>query len=82
MNAMLLNEFLNALRKLEEQGGRTRAGKDYQPAQVCAGKTRKDFACAIAQQQKEIKALNASLHKVSSELELMKPAPRVVANDQ
>ena len=35
-----------------------------------------------AEQQKEIKALSASLHKVSSQLELMKPAPRVVANDQ
>ena len=49
MNAMLLNEFLKAHRKLEEQ-------------------------------QKEIEALRSQLHKVSNQLELIKPATRVVDN--
>ena len=49
VNAMLLNEFLKAHRKLEEQ-------------------------------QKEIEALRSQLHKVSNQLELIKPATRVVDN--
>jgi hypothetical protein len=46
---MLLNEFLKAHRKLEEQ-------------------------------QKEIEALRSQLQKVSNQLELIKPATRVVDN--
>jgi len=49
VSAMLLNEFLKAHRKLEEQ-------------------------------QKEIEALRSQLHKVSNQLELIKPATRVVDN--
>ena len=49
VNAMLLNEFLKAHRKLEEQ-------------------------------QKEIEALRSQLQKVSNQLELIKPATRVVDN--
>jgi hypothetical protein len=54
VNAMLLNEFLKAHRKVEEQGG------------------------TIAELKKEIEALTAGLQKVSDQLELSKPAPRVV----
>jgi hypothetical protein len=36
----------------------------------------------VAEQQKQIKAFIAGLQKVSNELERMRPAPRVVANDQ
>jgi len=36
----------------------------------------------LAQQQKEIKALSAQIQKVSAQLELSKPAPQTVLNDQ
>jgi hypothetical protein len=58
VNAMLLNEFLKAHRKMEEQGA------------------------TIARQQKQIEALTAGLQKVSAQLELNKPAPQTVLNDQ
>jgi len=36
----------------------------------------------LAQQQKEIKALSGQIQKVSAKLELSKPAPQTVLNDQ
>jgi len=36
----------------------------------------------IARQQKQIEALTASLQKVSAQLELNKPAPQTVVNNQ
>ena len=39
-------------------------------------------AATIANQQKEIEALNAGLQKVSAELELSKPAPQTVLNNR
>ena len=36
----------------------------------------------IANQQKQIEALTAGLQRVSDQLELSKPAPRTVLNDQ
>jgi hypothetical protein len=68
VNAMLLNEFLKAHRKIEEQG-RTIAQQQ------------KDFRSMIAQQEVEIRALASQLQKVSNEIELTKPAPRVVVNN-
>jgi hypothetical protein len=43
---------------------------------------RKDFEAALAQQQKQIEALTAGLQKVSAQLELNKPAPQTVLNNQ
>jgi hypothetical protein len=43
---------------------------------------RKDFEAAIARQQKQIEALTAGLQKVSAQLELSKPAPQTVVNNQ
>ena len=43
---------------------------------------RKDFEAALAQQQKEIEALTAGLQKVSAQLEVSKPAPQTVLNNQ
>jgi Chaperone of endosialidase len=57
VNATLLNEFLKAHRKLEEQQIR------------------------IDQQQKQIDALTATVRKVSDQMQLNKPAPQLVAND-
>ena len=36
----------------------------------------------LAQQQKEIKALSAQIQKVSAQIEVSKPAPRTVGNNQ
>jgi hypothetical protein len=58
VNAMLLNEFQKAHRKIEEQ--RT----------------------MIARQQEQIEALTAGLQKVNDKIELSKPAPQTVLNNQ
>ena len=42
----------------------------------------KDLRATIVQQQKEIEALTTGLQKVSAQLELNKPAPRTVVNNQ
>jgi septal ring factor EnvC (AmiA/AmiB activator) len=74
VNAMLLNEFLKEHRKNEEQG-------------ATITQQRKDFEGAIAQQQREIEALTATvteqaaqIQKVSAQLEASKPAPQMVNN--
>ena len=72
VNAMLLNEFLKEHRKVEEQG--TTIGQ---------------LKVVVADQQKEMKALTASLkeqaaqiQKVSAQLTVDRPAPRVVSAGQ
>jgi hypothetical protein len=101
VNAMLLNEFLKAHRKIEEQGRKDREQeatiaqlkstvaqqqKDFQSAVT---KLQKVFQLTAAQQQAEIKALTASLkeqasqiQKVSAQLEVTKPTPQMVFNNQ
>src|SRR5438477_626899 len=43
---------------------------------------KKDFESKIAEQQKQIEALTAGLQKVSAQLEVSKPAPQTVLNNQ
>ena len=43
---------------------------------------KKDFECKIADQQKQIEALTAGLQKVNAQVELSKPVPRTVVNNQ
>ena len=69
VNVMLLNEFLKEHRTVQE--------------------LKKDFQATVADQQKEIQALTASLkeqasqiQKVSAQLEVSKPAPQTVLNNQ
>ena len=76
VNAMLLNEFLKEHRKVEEQ-------------EATISQLKKEFQTAVAQQQKEIQALTAQLkeqaaqiQKVSAQIEVSKPAPRTVGNNQ
>ena len=96
VNAMLLNEFLKEHRKVEEQDHKIaeqdRRGQ-AQEATIIQLKSalahqQKDFPSALAQQQKEITTLMASLkaqasqiQKVNAQLEVRKPAPRVVADN-
>jgi hypothetical protein len=65
INAMLLNEFLKAHRKIQE----LEASNVQQQRNS-------------AEQQKQIEALTAGLQKVSAQLELGKPKPQMVLNDQ
>jgi len=75
VNAMLLNEFLKEHATVQEHG-------------ETITRQRKDFEAAIAQQQKQIEALTATMkeqasqiQKVSAQLELSKPAPQTVKNN-
>jgi hypothetical protein len=73
VNAMLLNEFLKQHRKVEE----LEAGMAQQ---------QKDFQTAIAQQQKDftarLKEQDSKIQRVSDQVELSKPAPQTVLNNQ
>jgi septal ring factor EnvC (AmiA/AmiB activator) len=76
VNAMLLNEFLKEHRKVQELG-------------TMVAQQRKDFETAMAQQQREIKDLTASLEeqsshiqRVSAQLEVSKPTPQMVVNNR
>jgi len=69
VNAMLLNEFLKEHQKMEK-------------LECAVAKQEKDFKATIAQQQKQVETLTATVQKVSDQLNLSKPAPQVVANDQ
>jgi uncharacterized coiled-coil protein SlyX len=44
--------------------------------------TVQELEATVANQQKQIEALTAGLQKVSAQLELNKPAPQTVANNQ
>jgi len=68
VNAMLLNEFFKEHRTVQEQG-------------ATIAQQRRDFERAIAKQQKQIETLTAGLQKVSVQLELSKPAPQTVLNN-
>src|SRR6266481_2234067 len=68
VNAMLLNEFLKAHRKMEEQ--------EATIAQLKSTVARQETAAA--QQQKQIEALTAGLQKVSAQVEMSRHAPQTV----
>jgi uncharacterized coiled-coil protein SlyX len=70
VNAMLLNEFLKEHRKVEEQQATITELKSSSAKQ----------AATVAQQQKQIEALTATVQKVSDQIALSKPAPQLVAN--
>ncbi len=70
--AMLLNEFLKAHSKVQEQ--------EALIAQVKSNAAKQE--ATIARQQKQIEALAAGLQKVSAQLEISKTAPQVVNNNQ
>jgi hypothetical protein len=77
VNAMLLNEFLKEHRRVEEQQATIAEQKSSANAQR-ATSTKQD--AIIAQQQKQIEALTATVQKVSEQIALSKPAPQLVAN--
>jgi hypothetical protein len=83
VNAMLLNEFLKEHRKVEVQHRKLQE----QEATIIELKSivaqqKKESQSIAAQQQTQIEALTTGLQKVSDQLELSKPAPQTVLNDQ
>jgi len=72
VNAMLLNEFLKEHRKVEK------LESTVAKQEVAAAKQE----VKIAQQQKQIDTLTAGLQKVSAQLEMSKPSPQTVLNNQ
>jgi len=72
VNAMLLNEFLKEHRTVQEHEATITQVKSTVAKQEAT----------IAQQQKQIEALTTGLQKVSDQLELSKPVPRTVVNNQ
>jgi uncharacterized coiled-coil protein SlyX len=69
---MLLNEFLKAHRKIEEQ--------EATIAEVKSNAQKQE--AIIARQQKQIEAVTTGLQKVSAQLEVSKPAPQTVLNNR
>ena len=72
VNAMLLNEFRKAHRKMEEQ--------EATITQLKSGASKQE--AIIAKQQKRIEALATGLQKVSDQVEMSKPALRTAGNNQ
>src|SRR4029077_10136074 len=72
VNAMLLNEFLKAHRKVEEQ--------EATIAQLKSAAAKQEATAARLQEQ--IEALTAGLQRVSAQVEMSRPAPQMVLNDQ
>jgi hypothetical protein len=73
---MLLNEFLKEHRAfLKEQ-------RKVEAQEATITQLKEDFQSKLAEQQKQIKALTSGLEKVSAQVEVSKPAPRTVLNNQ
>ena len=72
VNAMLLNEFLKEHRKVEEQARKIR------DQEVTMTQMKKEMQTVIA----HLKEQDSKIQKVSDQLELSKPAPQTVLNDQ
>ena len=75
VNAMLLNEFLKEHKKVEEQQATIAELKSTVAQQ------QKGFESKLTTQEKQIEALTAGLQKVSAQVELNKPAPQTVKNN-
>jgi trimeric autotransporter adhesin len=71
VNAMLLNEFLKEHKQVEQQQAVI--------SQLQSTVTKQE--ANAARQQEQIEALTAGLQKVSAQIELSKPAPQTVKNN-
>jgi hypothetical protein len=72
VNAMLLNEFLKEHRKVEEQA------REMQEHKATISELKKEMETVVAR----LKQQDSKIQKVSDQVELSKPAPRMVASDQ
>ena len=74
VNAMLLNEFLKEHRRCRNWRRTSAQQQKHFDSALAKHET------TIAQQQKQIEALTATVQKVSDQIALNKPAPQLVAN--
>jgi hypothetical protein len=83
VNAMLLNEFLKEHRKVEQQQAAIAELKSV------AAQRQNEFQAAIAEQRKEMEAVvarlkeqDAKIQRVNDRIELARPAPQMVVNEE
>jgi hypothetical protein len=74
VNAMLLNEFLKEHKKVEGQQ------RKIEKQEATIARLKAEFQSNLAEQKKQMQALTSGLQKVSAEVQMGKPAPRVVLN--
>jgi len=67
VNAMLLNEFLKEHRKVED-------------LEATVAQQRQSFQSKLAEQETQIEALASGLRKVTAQVEMKQPAPKVAVN--
>ena len=83
VNAMLLNEFLKEHWKVEKQEATiAQQQRDFEATISQLKSTVAKQEATTAKQQKQIEALTTGLQKVSDQLELNKPAPQTIADNQ
>jgi hypothetical protein len=87
VNAMLLNEFLKEHRMVQELKStvakqETTIAQQRRDFESAALRQQKDFQATAARQEQQIDGLTAGLQRVSDRVELSKPAPQPVANNQ
>ena len=76
VNAMLLNEFLNEHRTVQELKS-TVASQEATIAQL-----KEDFRATVARLSERLEEQASQIQKVSAQLEVSKPMPQVVLNNQ
>jgi hypothetical protein len=81
--AMMLNEFLKEHQKVEQQQAtitqlKSTVAQQQEEFRAAIAQQRKDFEAVVAQ----LKDQAAQIQKVSAQLEVSKPAPQIVNNNQ
>src|SRR5205823_2075601 len=83
VNAMLLNEFLKEHRTVQElksTAAKQEANVAKQEATIA--QQQKDFRATIAQLTARIEEQDSKIQKVNDQVELSRPAPQMVDNNQ
>jgi hypothetical protein len=74
VNAMLLNEFLKEHKTVQELKAKV------QKQETIIAQQQNGFESKLARQQKQIEALTSGFQKVSAQIEMRKPTPRIATN--
>ncbi|HWX17729.1 MAG TPA: tail fiber domain-containing protein [Chthoniobacterales bacterium] len=86
VNAMLLNEFLKEHRKVEEQDRKlSEQDRKVQEQETSMAQLKSTVAkqeATAARQQEQIEALTSGLQRVSAQVEMSRPVPQMVVNNQ
>jgi len=75
VNAMLLNEFLKEHRRVSEQD------RKLQQQEETIAQLKKDFRTTVAELNARLKKQDSKIEKVSTQLEVRKPATQIVLNN-